>query len=97
MSKNVNADTLKIEHKPSDKRLNELEVMSWPVWASDAGEMQKEYEMPETCYFFSGEAEMRPEDGETIVIQADTLVSIPAHMRIHWRFIKETKMRYLLG
>lgn len=88
---------LKIEKKPSEKKLKELNVNTWPLWAKDPGVYEHEYEMPETCFFFEGEAILIPESGEEIEITPGTLLSIPAPAKYKWEIKKTLKMRYLLG
>ena len=90
-------ESLKIEYKPSENILKELKVSTWPIWAKDPSEFDREYEMPETCFFFEGEANLIPEDGDPVEIKSGTLLSIPAQFKCRWVISKELKMRYLLG
>ena len=89
--------SLKIEYKPSEKKLKEMKVSTWPIWAKDPCEYDREYEMPETCFYFEGEAKMIPETGEPVEIKSGTLLTIPAQFKCRWEITKELKMRYLLG
>ena len=54
---------IKVEHQPSQERLNQLGVKRWPIWAREVSEFPWTYDSAETCYFLEGEAIVTP-DGE---------------------------------
>ncbi len=83
--------------KPSSEKLKELDVNSWPKWRKDKSEFVKIFEVPETCYILEGEAEITPEDGESVVIKKGMLVYFPAECTCRWHIKSKLSMKYLLG
>jgi hypothetical protein len=39
-----------IESNPTEERLEQLGVRSWPIWSKEASEFPWTYNEPETCY-----------------------------------------------
>ena len=41
---------IQIERQPSQERLNQLSVSSWPIWTKEVSEFPWTYDEQETCY-----------------------------------------------
>jgi uncharacterized protein len=48
-------EPISIEHNPTDARLTELGVRSWPIWEKEASEFPWFYDEEETCYLLEGD------------------------------------------
>jgi uncharacterized cupin superfamily protein len=68
------------ETKPSRSHLNELGVMSWPIWSKEASIFPWTYDSEETCYFLEGDVIVTPEGGEPVSMGAGDLVIFPSGM-----------------
>ena len=49
-----------IEHNPTEARLAELGVRSWPIWEKEASEFPWFYDEQETCYLLEGDVVVGP-------------------------------------
>ncbi len=74
---------IKVE-RPSEERLKELGVMSWPTWEKEESQFPWQYDMEEVCYILSGEATITSEDGESVNIGSGDLVTFPNFMKCEW-------------
>lgn len=75
---------IKIEHNPSQQRLNELDVSNWGIWEKEVSEFPWTYDATETCYFLSGEVVVTPEGGEPLSMAKGDLVTFPKGMSCRW-------------
>jgi uncharacterized cupin superfamily protein len=88
---------IKVEHEPSEARLEELGVKSWPIWSKEASEFPWSYDESETCYFLEGEVLVTCEDGETAEVGRGDLVTFPQGMNCTWKISKDVRKHYRFG
>jgi uncharacterized cupin superfamily protein len=89
--------TIKIERNPSNERLKEAGVKSWPIWTKEVSEFPWTYDSPETCYFLEGDVVVTPDDGEPVQVGKGDLVTFPAGMSCTWNIKKDVKKHYKFG
>ncbi len=84
---------IKVE-KPTDQILEELDVLSWPIWEKEESEFPWEYDMEEICYILSGEATITPQDGDPVKIGPGDLVFFTCGMKCVWRIHSTIRKHY---
>lgn len=90
-------DTIKIERKPTAKRVELLAVKNWPIWEKEASEFPWHYDEEETCYFLEGDVLVTPEGGEPVQIGKGDLVTFPTGMSCTWKIRKPVRKHYRFG
>jgi len=88
---------IKVEKQPSETRLQELGVKSWPTWTKEVSEFPWEYDSEETCYILEGEVIVTPEGGQPVKIKAGDLVTFPEGMKCVWKILKDIRKHYRFG
>ena len=88
---------IKIEKKPDENRLNELNVPTWPIWTKEVSEFPWSYDEEETCYFLEGDVEVTTGDGDTVEVGEGDLVTFPKGMSCTWKIRKGVKKHYRFG
>jgi uncharacterized cupin superfamily protein len=88
---------IKVETRPDDKRLQELQVLEWPIWTKGISEFPWFYDEEETCYFLEGDVIVTPEGGEPVAMGRGDLVTFPRGMSCTWKIRKDVKKHYRLG
>jgi uncharacterized protein len=88
---------IKIERQPSQERLNQLNVSSWPIWGKDASEFPWTYDEQETCYFLAGDVVVTPDGDEPVEMGKGDLVTFPAGMSCTWTIRKAVRKHYTFG
>ncbi|MGK7922185.1 MAG: cupin domain-containing protein [Trichodesmium sp.] len=88
---------IQIEHQPTQERLENLGVFSWPIWTKEASEFPWTYEESETCYLLAGDVIVTPEKGESVRFGKGDLVTFPAQMNCTWKIISDVKKHYQFG
>ena len=83
-----------IERSPSEDRLNELGVFSWPTWEKEVSEFPWCYDAQETCYLLEGEVTVIPDGGDPVSFDAGHLVTFPAGMSCIWKVSKAVRKHY---
>lgn len=83
-----------IEHNPDDARLNELGVLSWPLWTKEVSSFPWSYSEKETCYFLEGDVEVVPDGGEPVNMGAGDLVIFPAGLSCTWTIREPVTKHY---
>lgn len=86
---------IKIEHSPSDERLKDLGVSSWPIWAKEVSEFPWQYDAQETCYLLEGDVVVTPDGGEPVEIKKGDLVTFPKGMKCRWNIRKDVRKHYI--
>ncbi len=87
---------IKIE-KPDEKKLEELNVKSWPIWEKEPSTFPWEYTETETCYILEGRVKVKTEDGEEVEIKKGDLVTFPKGLKCTWNVIEKIKKHYNFG
>jgi len=88
---------IKVEHNPSEDRLNELGVPDWPVWTKEASEFPWHYDERERCYFLEGDVVVTPEGGEPIEMGKGDFVTFPQGVSCTWKIRKDVRKHYAFG
>ncbi len=83
-----------IEHNPSEERLKQLGVFSWPVWEKEVSEFPWHYDAKETCYLLEGEVTVTPNGGKTVQFGAGDLVLFPQGMSCRWKITRAVRKHY---
>ena len=86
---------IKVE-QPSDDRLEELEVESWPIWEKEVSEFDWYYDEKEVCYLLEGEVEVETEEG-TVSFGEGDMVTFPQGLECVWKVKEDVKKHYKLG
>ncbi|GAB4830121.1 hypothetical protein Ancab_019763 [Ancistrocladus abbreviatus] len=96
-SKSDSTPNLKIfvERTPSESRLSELGIKSWPKWGCPPGKYHLKYDAQQTCYLLKGKVRAYPKSGssssssssssdEYVEFGAGDLVIIPKGLSCTW-------------
>ena len=84
--------TIKID-KLSDEDINNMGVLSWPIWTCDVSEFDWEYGEKESCLLLEGEVEVIS-DIETVNFSAGDFVVFPRGLKCRWKVIKPVRKHY---
>ncbi len=85
---------IKIEHQPSQARLNQLGVAKWAIWAKEVSKVPWTYDSQETCYFLEGHVVVIPDGGKPVQMGKGDLVTFPAGMSCNWEITSAVKKHY---
>lgn len=96
MSTPTNINKILIE-RPSQDHLDNLGVLSWPIWTKEVSEFPWTYDEPETCYLLEGEVVVTPDGGEPVQIAKGDLVTFPAGMSCTWNILSNVRKHYQFG
>ena len=86
---------IKIEHKPSQQRLDELGVSTWGIWEKEISEFPWTYDATETCYFLSGDVVVTPDGAEPVQMGKGDLVTFPEGMSCRWDIRQDVKKHFI--
>jgi hypothetical protein len=92
-----NVMEIQIERQPSQERLNQLGVSSWPIWTKEVSEFPWTYDEQETCYLLEGEVVVTPDGGEPVQFGKGDLVTFPAGMSCTWKILQDVRKHYYFG
>ncbi|KAK6911293.1 (S)-ureidoglycine aminohydrolase, cupin domain [Dillenia turbinata] len=74
-----------VEKNPSDSRLSELGIKSWPKWGCPPGKFTLKFDAEETCYLLKGKVKAYPKgSSEYVEFGAGDLVIIPKGLSCTW-------------
>ncbi|KMZ69539.1 hypothetical protein ZOSMA_20G00160 [Zostera marina] len=77
--------TIFVESNPSESRLLELGVKSWPKWGCPPGKFPLKFDAEETCYLLRGRVKAYTKgSSECVEFGAGDLVVIPKGFRCTW-------------
>ncbi|MEH2058074.1 MAG: cupin domain-containing protein [Nostoc sp.] len=85
---------IKIEHQPTEERLNELGVCKWEIWKKQVSKFPWTYDSQETCYFLEGDVVVTPDGGQPVQMGEGNLVIFPAGMSCTWEITRDVKKHY---
>ncbi|MEA5619411.1 cupin domain-containing protein [Cronbergia sp. UHCC 0137] len=85
---------IKIEHQPSQERLNQLGVSKWEIWQKTVSKFSWIYDSQEICYFLEGEVIVTPDGGQPVKMGKGDLVTFPAGMSCMWEINTTVKKHY---
>ncbi|XP_022744136.1 uncharacterized protein LOC111295050 [Durio zibethinus] len=77
--------SITVENDPSDSRLSELGIKSWPKWGCPPGKYLLKFDAEETCYLLKGKVKVYPKgSSEFVEFGAGDLVTIPQGLSCTW-------------
>ncbi|CAA7033231.1 unnamed protein product [Microthlaspi erraticum] len=89
---------MKILRQPSDAKLAELGVASWPIWESVPRKFPWKFKNTETMYFLEGKVKVtigeHHKEEEIIELMAGDLVVIPKDMKVVVDVTEDVKKHY---
>ncbi|KAG0610146.1 hypothetical protein M758_7G041700 [Ceratodon purpureus] len=86
---------VRIERGPSEARLQELGIRSWPKWGCQASKFPWTYDGKETCYLLKGKVKVYPEGSSDFVeFGAGDLVVFPKGMSCTWEVSEAVDKHY---
>ena len=83
--------------KPTEDKLQKLDVESWPVWEKEVSVFQWEYNEKETCYILEGEVIVSPEGGVPVNFGKGDLVVFSEGLKCTWNIKKAVRKHYRFG
>ena len=84
---------IKIE-RPTQEKLDNLGVSSWPIWEKEASKFDWYYDSAETCYILEGDVVVETEDGERVEFGAGDLVTFPKGLTCVWGIKEPVRKHY---
>ncbi len=88
---------INVEHAPSDERLQELGVSTWPIWTKEASEFPWSYDEQEICYFLEGDVVVTPDGGEPVSMGKGDLVTFAQGLFCTWQIRQDVRKHYKFG
>ncbi len=85
-----------IVEKPTESKLKELKVFSWPIWTKEASTFDWHYDEPEKCYFLDGEVTVTTQH-ETVSFGKGDFVTFPRGLSCTWQIKKDVRKHYKFG
>ena len=86
---------MKIEiRKPNIEDMEELGVLSWPIWEKEISRFDWHYDETEECYLLEGEVVVKTEDGEKVKFGRGDFVTFPQGLSCAWDIKKPVKKHY---
>ena len=82
--------------KINDKEIENMGILSWPIWTCEISEFDWEYNDRESCYLLEGEVEVHSEF-ETVIFCAGDFVVFPKGLKCRWKVIKPVRKHYTFG
>lgn len=79
--------------QPSEAKLSELKVKSWPIWTKEPSTFDWKYDDTEHCYFLEGDVIVKTDQGETSLGKGD-LVTFPKGLACTWHVKKAVRKHY---
>ena len=73
--------------------MDDMGVLSWPIWTCDISEFDWEYDEQESCLLLEGEVEVKT-DFEIVNFSAGDFVVFPRGLKCRWRVIKPVRKHY---
>lgn len=90
-------NTITRDNAPDTARLDDLGVLSWPIWTCEPSEFPWTYDERETCYFLDGRVVVTPDGGDPITMGKGDLVTFPAGLSCTWKVEKAVRKHYSFG
>jgi uncharacterized cupin superfamily protein len=83
--------------KPTEDKLNKLNVKSWPIWEKEVSEFSWKYDEQETCYILEGEVMVTPENGSPVRFGKGDLVVFSEGLKCKWKINSAVRKHYKFG
>lgn len=90
---------VRIERRPSQSRLSDLDIRSWPKWGCPPGKFPLIFDAEETCYLVKGKvrAYIKGTSDQYVEFGAGDLVVIPKGMSCTWEVSVAVDKHYKFG
>ena len=88
---------IKVEHNPSQEKLDQLGVSSWAIWTKEISKFPWTYSSQEQFYVLEGHVVITPDGGEPVEIHAGDFVTCPAGMSCTWQVLEPIRKHYNFG
>jgi uncharacterized cupin superfamily protein len=85
-----------VVERPSEQRLRELNVATWPIWTKTPSTFEWHYDERETCYLLEGEVTVST-DAEDVTLRAGDLVTFPPGLSCTWQVRQPIRKHYRFG
>ncbi|MEE8360273.1 MAG: cupin domain-containing protein [Candidatus Omnitrophota bacterium] len=82
--------------KPTQERLNALNIDSWSPWECEPSTFDWEYDTDETAYVLDGKVKIKTPSGEVEINKGD-LVTFPKGLKCTWNIIEKIRKVYTFG
>jgi uncharacterized protein len=84
--------------KPTEQKLKELDVESWPIWKKEVSEFPWEYDEDETCYLLEGDVIVTPKGGgDPVRFGKGDLIIFKTGLKCVWKVLSPVKKHYRFG
>jgi hypothetical protein len=83
---------IKIE-KLSEKKIEDMNIRSWPIWESDVSRFDWYYDSAETCLLLDGRVVVETDDGSVEIKKGD-YVTFPKGLSCVWDVKEPVKKHY---
>ena len=80
-----------------EQRIDELQVLQWPIWSCEASIFPWEYDQREVCWLLEGDVTVTPENGEPVRFGAGDLVEFSPGLRCTWEVHQAVRKHYCFG
>ena len=85
-----------IIEKPTEQKLMDLGVRSWPIWTKEASTFDWQYDEQEICLFLEGDVTVKT-PFETVSFGKGDLVTFPKGLSCTWHIKKAVRKHYQFG
>lgn len=82
--------------KPSQEKLKDLQVTSWPIWECNPSTFDWHYDDQETCYILQGKVTVQAAD-QTVTFGPGDLVVFPKGLACTWIVHERVRKHYRFG
>lgn len=79
--------------KPSQEKLDDLGVMSWPIWEAQPSTFPWHYDTTEMCYILEGKVIVKTDD-QQVEFGAGDFVTFPKGLDCEWTVVEQVKKHY---
>jgi uncharacterized cupin superfamily protein len=83
--------------KPTEEKLQKLNVRSWPIWEKEVSEFTWEYDETETCYILEGDVIVTPENGNPVKFGKGDFVVFPERLKCTWKVNSPVRKHFKFG
>jgi uncharacterized cupin superfamily protein len=83
--------------KPTEQKLRDLNVRSWPIWEKEISEFPWDYDETETCYILKGNVVVTPVGGTPVRFGKGDLVIFKKGLKCTWKILAPVRKHYRFG
>ncbi len=85
-------DKIKVE-KPTQEKLKQQGVDSWPIWEKEPSAFNWEYDQTEKCFILEGKAKVECADG-TVEFGKGDFVQFPKGLKCKWKITEKIRKHF---